>query len=107
MTLYLLALGVTLAVEVPLVALLFPGRRARMAVACALATTATHVFMHFALPRFLPSPRDVLLVGETVAVGFEAGVYALVSRDLGRSLVASALANSASYGAGLIILAFL
>ena len=62
---------------------------------------------HSALPRFLPSLRDVRVVGETRTVIVEAGVYALVLSDLGLSLVASALANWTSHGAGLIVLALL
>ncbi len=99
---YLVALGVTLAVEVPIVAAFFPGRRRRMALVCAIATTATHLVLHFVLPRFLP-PGTALLAGEALATVAEAAAYAIVSRDLGRSLVASAVANAASYALGLIL----
>lgn len=102
---YLAALGITLAVEVPVVAALFPGQRLRMAVTCALATSATHLFMHFALPQLLPPGGPVLLLGELIALVVEAGVYAAAARprELGRALIASALANSLSYAAGLVI----
>lgn len=101
---YLTALAITLALEVPVVAALYPGQRRRMALAAALATSATHLFMHFGLPRLLPSAGAVLLVGEIFATLAEAGVYAAASRprSLGRGLVASALANSLSYAAGLL-----
>jgi len=101
---YALALTTTLAVEVPVVAALFPGRRLRLALACAAATTATHLLMHLGFPRLLPSGVSPLLVGEAFATLAEAAVYALASRDLGRSLVASALANSASFAAGWLVL---
>jgi phytoene dehydrogenase-like protein len=102
---YLLALAITLAVEVPIVALLFPGQRRRMAGVAAAATTATHLFMHFALPPLLATWRGWLVTGELVALLAEAAAYALLSRprDPARALAASALANAASYGVGLFV----
>jgi hypothetical protein len=104
MTAYLAALGVTIGIEAPVVALAFPGQRLRMACACVAATTATHVFMHFGLPRVLHSPGHVLVLGELIATVVEAAVYAVVGRppSLGRGLVASAIANTLSYSAGLL-----
>jgi hypothetical protein len=100
------ALAITLVVEVPGVAALFPRQRLKMALAAALATTATHLIMHFALPRLTASYDQNLLFGETLAVVAEAAVYTLVSRprDLPRALVASGLANILSYLAGLLLL---
>jgi len=60
---YLQALAITLAVEVPIVALLFRGQRGRMALVAALATSATHVFMHFALPSLVSTWRGWLVTG--------------------------------------------
>ncbi len=99
---YLAALAITLALEVPVVAACFPGQRVRLAAACALTTTATHLFMHFGLPWLGLGPLGVVVVGEVLATTVEAGVYTAVSRprSLGRGLVASALANSVSYAAG-------
>jgi hypothetical protein len=99
---YLLALAITLVVEVPTVAAFFPGRRVQLALTCALATTATHLLLHFGFPRVLP-PRAALLVGEAVATLGEAAVYAAVSREPGRALTASAVANGLSYGVGLLV----
>lgn len=99
---YTLALAVTIAIEVPIVAALFPGRRARLAVTCALATTATHLVLHFVLPRSLP-PGAALLAGEALATFAEALAYAAAAGPLGRAMVASAVANSASYAAGLVL----
>lgn len=104
--LYLVALGITLGTEVPVVTLLYPGQRLRLGAACAVATTATHLAMHFVLPGLLPAGISALLAGEAFALAAEAAVYLAVSRphDPGRALVASALANSLSFGAGLVLL---
>ena len=57
------------------------------------------------MPRLLAPGGPVLLLGELIALAAEAAVYAVVARprELGRSLIASALANSLSYAAGLAI----
>jgi len=101
---YLLALSITLAVEVPIVATCFSGQRLRMAAVCAATTTCTHLAMHFILPRLVVSFGQFILVGALGALLVEAMVYWLASRprDLGLALVASALANALSYGIGLI-----
>ncbi len=102
---YVLALGLTIALEVPVVAGFYPGRRARLALVCALATTATHLALHFVFPRFL-APRTALLAGEVFATLAEAAAYAAAARrGIGRALVASAVANSVSYGAGFLLFA--
>ena len=100
---YFLALGITLITEVPIVAALFPGRRVRMGLVCAVATTATHVALHFDFPPLLPARVPALLFGEAFATLAEAAAYVAVSRDVGRSLVASAIANTTSFCAGLIL----
>ena len=104
--LYLQAWIVTVIIEVPVVALVFPGQRLRMACACLAATTVTHAFMHFALPTLVPSFTLWVVIGEATALAVEAVVYALVSkpRSASRALVASALANLLSFSAGLILL---
>jgi hypothetical protein len=95
----------TLAAEVPLVALVYPGQRTRMAAACALGTTVTNLAMNLALPRWLGAGAAFLVVGEAGALLLEAALYARVGRprDLARALVASALANGASFAAGLML----
>jgi hypothetical protein len=100
---YGIALAVTLAVEVPVVAAFYPGRRRRMALACAAATTATHLLLHLAFPHLVPRGVSPLWVGEAFATAAEAGAYALAAGQPGRALVASAVANSLSFGAGLVI----
>jgi len=100
---YLLALGITLAVETPIVAALFPGRRVRLAFTCVVATIATHLMLHFVFPRLLPDGISPLIVGEAFATLAEAAAYAVASMEFGRSLVASALANSASFAIGLLV----
>jgi hypothetical protein len=103
---YLPALFITLAIEVPVVAALYRGQRVRMALACLIATTATHLAMHFLLPRYTTTYASTVLIGESGALAVEALVYALVSRprDPGMALVAAACANAASYLAGLALL---
>lgn len=102
LSVYLLALAITIAVETPIVAALFPGRRLRLALTCVAATTITHVALRFG---FLPLlPRDTgLIAGEAFATFAEAAAYWAASGDLARGLVASAVANSASFAAGLIV----
>lgn len=100
---YAAALALTLSVEVPIVAALFPGRRARLAAVAAIATAATHLFMHRVLPGWV-SPGAWLFAGEAIATCVEAAAYAAATRDLPRALVASGLANLASFAAGLLLL---
>lgn len=101
----LVALAVTIAVEVPIVALVFPGERIRMALACAVATSATNLAMNLLLYPRAGSWNTYILVGEIGATLVEAAVYWVVSRehDVGRALLASALANGASFSAGLLL----
>ncbi len=82
----LVALIVTLVIEVPLVVALFAGQRRRLAVVAVLANTFTKLF----------------LPGEIFAVGFETAAYALLSRprDWPRALLASSLGNLLSYQYG-------
>ena len=95
---------VTLALEVPCVALWYSGQRRRMAVICAITTSITNLVMNILLPRWL-GPDDAVGFGELGAIGIEAAVYAVASRprDIGRALAASGLANGLSFAAGLIL----
>jgi hypothetical protein len=74
-----------------------------MALACALATTATHAAMHAWLLPTLAAPF-ALLVAELGALALEALVYARLSRSPARSLLAATLANALSFAAGLLVL---
>ncbi len=96
----------TVAVEVPCVAAMFPGQRVRMAVACALGTSVTNLAMNALLPMALGTGAAFLVAGELGSVLAEALLYAAVGRppDLARALAASALANGASFAAGLLLL---
>lgn len=102
----LLALAVTVLIEVPVVALIYRTQRLRMALVCALATTATNLAMNTLLLGAADSYASYLLVGEIGALLIEAGVYVLASRDheLGRALLASAAANGLSFGLGLWVM---
>jgi hypothetical protein len=108
LAIYLLALGLTLAVEVPL-ALLVLRRQGwkRVLPAALLANLISHPLLHFALPRVL-SPADrvtFLLVGELGVFALEVIVYLLVVRPRPWLLAvgAAALANAASYALGLLL----
>jgi hypothetical protein len=96
----------TLAVEVPCVAALYPGRRLAMGLACALGTTATNLAMNGLLPRWLGTGATWLVTGEAAALVLEALLYWAVARprDPVRAFTASALANGASFAAGLLLL---
>jgi hypothetical protein len=100
-----IALAVTLAVEVPVVSLVYRREPARMAIACALATSATNLAMNAWLLHAVSSYASYLLVGELCATVVEGLVYIAASRqhDVGRALVASGLANAASFIAGLLL----
>jgi hypothetical protein len=99
------AWGVTVAIEAPLVALVYPGQRWKMAGVCAITTSVTNLAMNVLLPRWLGVGLAFLLVGEVGALLLEALVYAVVRRprDVGRALTASALANGASFAIGLLL----
>jgi hypothetical protein len=102
-TTYAAALALTVAVEAPLVAAVHPRQALRLAAVAAVATTATHLFMHRVLPG-LVAPSAWLVTGEAIATVAEAAAYALATRDLPRALVASGLANAASFVAGGLLL---
>jgi hypothetical protein len=100
------ALGITLALEVPIVAAFYGGQRARLAAAAVVANVGTNVAMNVLLVRSSRDSYDTtLLAGEAVALLLEAVVYAAVDRkhDLVKALTASAAANLASFGAGLLL----
>lgn len=98
------ALVVTLVVEVPIVALVFRREAGRMALVAAAATGLTNLAMN-ALLFGRVSYLAYLGIGEVGATLLEAAAYYFGSRErnLGRALVASALANAASFAAGLLL----
>lgn len=106
---FILAWAITVAVESPCVAAFYPGRRASMAGVCAVVTSVTNLAMNVLLPRWLGTGTTFLLVGEIGALLIEAAAYAVVAkpRDVGRALAASAVANGASFGVGLVLPALL
>ncbi len=98
-----MAWALTVVAETPCVMAVYPGQRRRMGLTCALSTTVTNLAMNYVLPRWLGAGVLFLLVGEMGALVLEAVIYAAVGRprDLARALVASALANGASFALGL------
>ena len=98
------AVAVTLVIEVPLVAALFPRQWIKMAAVAAIANSATNLTLNLVLPHVVWLRGQWLLPGEILAVVTEAAAYAVASRphDVPRSLFASSLANAVSFGAGLL-----
>lgn len=99
---YLIALGVTLAVEVPLVAAAFPEERLRMAVCALVATTVTHVGMHLVTPITTEMLYLWLVVGELGAFVLEGSAYAVATKKRGIlwAFAVSLVANAASFSMG-------
>lgn len=98
----LTALAITVAIEAPVVALLYKGQRWRMMVVCILATSATNLLMNTALRSLVPGHGLAVILGELFAFAVEATAYASASnpRDVPRALTASAIANAASFAVG-------
>jgi hypothetical protein len=104
-----LYLVVGIACEAPIVVLLYPGRRVRMAACCAVSTGTTQALLFFRLPIRFATWHGQLLFGEALAVVLEGTVYCIAARreGIGRALVASGLANMASFILGTLLLRFL
>ncbi|HEU4382083.1 MAG TPA: hypothetical protein VFR85_01170 [Anaeromyxobacteraceae bacterium] len=88
-----------LVVEVPIIAAFFPGRRLQLALTCAAVNGLTYLVLHWVL-GLLHWGSLPILVGEALATLAEAVAYAVASRQPGRSFVASAVANLASFVVG-------
>jgi hypothetical protein len=108
---YTEALLVTIAVEVPIVALIYAELRWRMAVVALVATSATHYAMHQPLRGFFAGTGHPVLYAEIAVVLAEAVVLFAASRHQryeGRrattAIGASLVANAASYVVGLYTL---
>jgi hypothetical protein len=99
----------TLLVEVPIVAVFYTKQWRRMAATAAVATSLTNLAMNVLLPDWTTSVFSFLVIGETAALLLEAMVYFRMdrSRRLGQALVASAVANTASFTLGLLAAPFL
>jgi O-antigen/teichoic acid export membrane protein len=100
MTGWSIALIVTIVIEVPLVVALYPGDRARMAVAAVVANAATNLALNLVL-----APRGHLFAGEAIALVAEAAIYAWASRDrdVPRAIAVSAVANLLSFSVGPVL----
>lgn len=116
-TTWVVAFAITITVEASLaIPLLAPSGlgRPRRAAIVVLANLATHPLVWFAFPQLGLLANERLAVSEAFAVAVEAAVYALFwstaagSNVAGkvvvlRSLGTSAIANSASFAAGLTL----
>ncbi|HTN89570.1 MAG TPA: hypothetical protein VL242_38095 [Sorangium sp.] len=102
------AFAVTLLVELAVAApLLGPAEpsRCRRAALVAIANVASHPAVWFIFPALALGATTRLALSELWAVLLEVGVYRLALRDLPalRAVAASALANGASLGLGLLL----
>ena len=96
---FLLCLGLTLAVELPL-ALLWGARRQDLLL-CALANVLTNPVV--VLLNLLFPAAWLLLLLECAAVGIEGLTYRLCARRIRRPFLFSLWANSCSFGLGLVM----
>jgi hypothetical protein len=96
------ALGATLLIEVPFVALWYPRQRLRLAGVAFLANTFTNLTLNVVLPRIALLRGRHVIVGEILAVVIEALAYAATARprDVGKALVVSAVGNALSFELG-------
>ena len=98
------ALVSTCLIEVPLVALVYPRERGRMATTALAVNMATNLTLNLVVLRNASAARHetALLLGELGVLIVEALLYLLVSRrhEAARAVMASGLANALSFGAG-------
>lgn len=101
---WLAALVTTVVIEVPVVALFYPGQRRKMGAVAALSTTVTNLILNLVLIRVRFLMGQHVLVGELLALAAEATAYAFTSRprDVPRAIFVSSFANALSFGAGFV-----
>jgi hypothetical protein len=103
---HLLALGLTLALEVPVVAIAWAGvaPMGRRVAAGLAVNLATHGLLWLVWPGLPGSYAARLVAAELGVVLLEAAAYRLaLAGSLRRALAASLLANALSVGAGLLL----
>ena len=110
---FLLALVITVLIEVPVLMMVLPlfdekklamGKLIFIGV---IASGFTLPYLWFVLPNFLPA-NDYIFWGEIIITLIEALIYfVLLKVGVLRALVASIVANAASYFAGLHIIKYL
>jgi hypothetical protein len=102
MTRWLAPLAATLVIEVPVVAALFAGQRAKMALVAVAANVATNLTLNLVLARSAALGGYQVPAGELFAVIVEAGAYGLASRphDWAKGTLAASLGNALSFAAG-------
>jgi hypothetical protein len=105
--LYVLALLVTLVVEVPIVSAFYPDERARMGLVCVVVTSVVMVVVDLALSAAHLSRAATLVAGQAIALVLDAAAYAHAARGRergwSRALAASAAGNLASYFVGALL----
>ena len=102
-----LAFGLTLTLELVVLLAVFrhEHRTARVVLAAAVGNLLTHPIVYLVLPRVLEAYSTYLIVAELFAFGVEIPVILALVRPSPwyRAVGASALANGASYLAGLVL----
>jgi hypothetical protein len=98
---WLVALVLTVAIEVPVVAAFFPGQRLRLAFVALGANVVTNLVLNIVLARSAWGGHH-LVPGEVFAVVGEALAYSVFSRppDVARAALASGVANLLSFAVG-------
>lgn len=102
MSLALRALIVTVAIELPVVALCFPDQRLRLAFVALIVNCLTNPLLNLVLPAIPLFSGEHVVIGEVLAVVMEAVAYGLAARgrECGRALAVSAACNALSYEFG-------
>jgi hypothetical protein len=102
---FLLALALTLAIEIPTAVLLLKDLARRdVALTAFTASFATLPYLWFVLPNYIVSAH-YLLIGEVFVIAFEAAVYnQFLKTGIRPALAVSAIANTASFLAGMVFL---
>jgi hypothetical protein len=98
----LYALGLTLALEVPFVALCYPRQRLRLAVVALLSNALTNLTLNLVLPSIPAFQGSHVVIGEILAVVLEALAYTATAqpRNVGKAIMVSAVGNALSYELG-------
>jgi hypothetical protein len=96
------ALVATLAIEVPIVVVCYPGQRLRLGLVAISANTLTNLTLNAVLPHIVLLHQYYLVIGEFLALTLEALAYYAAAKphQLGRALAVSAACNALSYELG-------
>ncbi len=107
---FLLALGITLIIEVPIVWILFKKifkfkkvKTFKLILIALLASISTLPYLWFILPIFIKDGSLFFIIGEVLVVFIEALIYKTIILKTSKAFLISLIANIASFSLGLII----